>query len=231
MSLINRLKPLVLGLMLSSATIAAFSGCETLKLKSSKGNEEIDYANKKRIYITAFGPFKDYQRNPTQDIASYLSKKGYTTETLDVDYHKAPERLRQIIMYDKPDVIVSFGFSEKASNLALSITAKNIMSSDFPDNSGRIHKDVKINDKLPDILSIDEKQRRYFRKMARQAGINYYEQDDADSFVCNSLSFAGISETKGNTKTSFYFFHVPADIYSNKQQLRNLEKIIRMLEY
>lgn len=227
MSLINRLKPLALGLILSATTITAFSRCETLKPESN--NEKADHIFKKRIYITAFGPFKDYQRNPTQEIADYFSQKGYSTEVLEVDYHKAPERLRQIIANDKPDVIISLGFSKNISRLTLSATAKNVMSSDSPDNSGRIHENVKINDKLPETLLINRQQFKSFTKKAKEAKIDYFIEFNSDTFVCNSLSFAGIAETKRNDKTLFYFFHVPQDIYSNPRQLENLEKLIQML--
>jgi pyrrolidone-carboxylate peptidase len=121
------------------------------------------------------------------------------------------------------------GVKNEVEYINISTTAKNMMSSDIPDNSKRIFKDKKIDEKLPEKIILDSGHLNFIRDRWDSNGIKYKIEKDADTYVCNSLLFAGIDEARKNEKVLFYFFHVPHDIYENKEKLRNLEDAIKSL--
>lgn len=187
-----------------------------------------DRHEKQKIYITAFNSFYGLQKNQTEEVAEYFSRKGYNTEILDVDYYEAPKKLREIIR-KKSGIVISMGAKYEVEYINISTTAKNIMSSDIPDNSNRIFKEKKIDENFPEKVVLDENRLNFALSRWDSNRIKYKIENDAGTYVCNSLLFAGIDEARKNEKTSFYFFHVPYDIYQDKEKLDNLEDAINSL--
>jgi len=224
-----------------AGALAFVTGCATSRVQYTPNPleqriervEQKEPQNKREkinsIFITGFGPFGSYNQNPTKDVAVYLRSKGYNSQVLDVDYEDAPKALKRIYESKKPKIIVSMGVSLYAENLNVSIVGQNTMSASIPDASGDVYHEKKINPLLPDRNTIPQYDLTFIQTRFQQSNVNYEIERDAGTYVCNSLLFNGISLTENNPETKFYFFHLPSDIYSNKDKLKNLERGLEAL--
>jgi len=100
----------------------------------------------------------------------------------------------------------------------------------IPDNSGRIFLFEKIDDSLPYTasLSLSEEQLNPVYRILEVNGIDYDIETDPDSYVCNSVLWAGIDATR-DAETQFLFFHLPWDILIDEAKRDNLVKAIGLL--
>ena len=185
--------------------------------------------NKQRnVYITAFGPWSHNNRNASEDFAIYLSVLGYDTEVLPVDFEEAPKRLIQIIEEKKPRTIISLGEGAAFGNyFEVNVIAKNLMYG--TDVAQQTYVGT-IDSNLPNILPLPQNNLSELVSKFAHAGIRYNLSDDTGTYVCNVLLFRGLEATS-DSSTRIYFFHVPRDIYSNKDKRHNLEMAIEALAH
>jgi len=156
------------------------------------------------IYVTGFGPFQGVSINPTQDVVEDLASLGYAAEVLDVDFDLAPAALERIIEQNQPKVIISLGVFREDVPLAVSVKSGDLSLS-YDD--------------------LDHLENRF-----EEHGVRYVIEHNAGTYVCNELLYTRLNLTENNPDTRFYFFHVPLDIYSNEDRLKNLMSAIRALE-
>lgn len=216
------------------------SELELLALEKKEVNKTAD------VYVTAFGgPYGGLSRNPTQDIAEHLSEIGYRTEVLPVDYDRAPRRLRQIIKNEKPRIIVSLGtlgaFDVRVFGDGVYLINDNLVNSqDFYFNV-----EINVNNnrggggivrQLASVIGIPASNVKYLKQRFDAAGIKYRMNINTNpnhyagsgTSECNFLAFQGIMATI-NSRTKFYFFHVPLDISTNPAKKDNIIRAIGAL--
>lgn len=175
----------------------------------------------KGTYITAFGPWYG-KRNPSEDFVIHLSLLGYETEVLPVEFQAATSRLLQIIAEKKSRTIISLGEGSTYFDnyFEVNVTAQNLMI------WGAYGGPVNYNS--PDKLSLSQDSLSGLINKFEQAGIKYDLRQETGTYVCNALFFTGLEATRGSS-TRVYFFHVPGDIYSNKEKRQNLERAIESI--
>lgn len=195
----------------SSATLLVqLSQLELLALGSEKEKQD--------VYITAFGPDSIYPINPSQDMAKHLSGLGYKTEILPVDYGEAPMRLREIIKNERPKIVVSLGLNElMRAYFMVEVNANN-----------QLPWLQKIRENVGDRIELPALSLEYLQKRFESSGVTYSLSYNAGILQCNSLMFEGLMSTM-NSRTKFYFFHVPRNIYTNSAKRDNLVKAIAAL--
>lgn len=182
----------------------------------------------KDLFLTGFGDSPYTKNNPTRILMTYFSIKGYNTAVLDADYDKAPSSLDEIYNKVKPKKIVSLGVSRNPCDLGVLIVAKNLMHASKPDNSGKCYLFKKIDSSFPKKIYLPEKNVQRLISIFEKENINFKIDSIPGTYVCNSLLFRGINLSK-EKNVKFYFFHVPYDIFEDKNKLNNLERAIESI--
>jgi pyrrolidone-carboxylate peptidase len=184
--------------------------------------------NKKEIFLTGFGDSPRFKDNPTKELMHYFSNRGFNTKVLNVNYDDVSRDLDSIYNNFKPKKIISMGVSEIVYSFSLSVKARNIMSDSIADNSGKVYLSKIIDSGFPKEICLEEENLYKVISKLESENVMFLVDTSGSSYVCNRLLFKGIdlSTEKG---VEFYFIHVPEDILTNKDKLKNLKKAINII--
>ena len=91
-----------------------------------------------KILVTAFGPFGNMLRNPSQTMLEAIDDAEIVKKVLPTSYTGAAEELRKAIQFVQPDFAVLTGVASGRSEVCLEFCALNIKDASCPDNDGEL---------------------------------------------------------------------------------------------
>ncbi len=149
----------------------------------------------KLLLVTGFGVFPGAPENPTAWAMSQLEKSGWQPDgarlvvrTLPVTFDLWDAVMAPLLEELKPDGVVSFGLSAKATGVTLESTARNAVATDRPDFAGACAGSACVDEQGPQIhptrLPLTD-----IVSALRRAGIPVARSDDAGDYLCNMLFY------------------------------------------
>ncbi len=168
------------------------------------------------ILATGFSVFPGAPENPTAWVMQELKTSGWlpprarlATRILPVYYDMWENELGPLLAQAKPDAIVAFGLSAKATGFTLESTAHNRFGLGRPDASGTPPPGDKINDDGP----ADYRSQLPLREIAStlmRADLPVDRSDDAGDYVCNMLFYRLMAHVEATGAPRIAgFVHVP----------------------
>lgn len=107
---------------------------------------------RRRVLITAFGPFMGRSTNGSQEVAALLPDMSdpsveYTVCILPVEYDRASQKAKDCYaeMDPKPDMVISTG--EGSCNIQVETQALNLDNTPVADNAGEVRTGTRIDDR------------------------------------------------------------------------------------
>ncbi len=186
----------------------------------------------KKVILTGFLPFGDYDFNPTEKSALYYNSRMISGIkiigiVLPCTYFSAFEKLSNLMDEEKPDGIISMGLSSCVRGIRIETVFRNLMNGKYSDSNG--YKPVN----LP--ISLDKNAREFLSGNTNNlshANILYSNNipveisGDADTFVCNSLGYLTTKKIiEDNLDVRNIFIHIPwTDDYRSEISL-GIDKI------
>ena len=167
------------------------------------------------ILATGFSVFPGAPENPTAWAMAEIEAAGWqpngarlVTRVLPVRFDLWESELRPLLASTKPDAVVSFGLSAKATGMTLESTARNRVAVDRPDFTGAVSPNDKINPEGPPIFPTRLPLRDISEALQR-ARVPMARSDDAGDYLCNLLFYRlmEFAETGGPKVAGF--IHVP----------------------
>ena len=169
---------------------------------------------KKKILLTAFGPFENVANNPSQLVIDDIKKKFenplITYKILDVSYDAVNVFLDELDA--KFDLIIHTGVAYNNIKTRIEVLAKNksngkdVLGSE-PDNDWIFENGVDLQTTFP-------------KNLINSLMLNYENDvvisDDAGAYLCNYIYYKSL--TKFNKKIPVIFIHV-SDFISNKNAI------------
>ncbi|MFA4646012.1 pyroglutamyl-peptidase I [Pyrococcus kukulkanii] len=190
-----------------------------------------------KVLVTGFEPFGNEKINPSWEAVKLLPDEieGATVvkKLLPVTFNGVRRILPELILKEKPDVVISTGLAGGRPTITVERVAINIMDSTMPDNEGYKPEDEPIFDDAPTAYFSTLPIKKIVRAL-RENGIPALVSNTAGTYVCNTAMFTAlhtIAKHKLNAKAGF--IHVP---YSHEQALDKprpsmaLETIARAIE-
>jgi pyroglutamyl-peptidase len=94
-------------------------------------NYDLGLSSNKTIFLTGFGPFHTYDKNPSQIVVENLNGSIINdcliiSRVLPIDFEKAPSIITSIITDINPDLIIMLGLAPNASSIRLETLAINL---------------------------------------------------------------------------------------------------------
>ena len=167
------------------------------------------------ILATGFSVFPSAPVNPTAWAMAELERAKWqpvgarlVTRTLPVRFDLWEAELEAAISVAKPDAVVAFGLSAKATGVTLEAVARNVVACDRADHSGARAASPCVVEggaaTLPSRLALD-----VIAQRLRAAGIPVDHSSDAGDYLCNLLFYRlMVLAHAGELKTAG-FVHVP----------------------
>ncbi len=142
--------------------------------------------------ITAFEPFADVERNPSEDLIRALevrfSPAELIAETLRVEYESAGARIEDLIATHRPRLVLLVGVARRADLACLERLARNWDDCETADNVGLIRQGAAIDPSGPETAAATAPLDRW-SAVAREAGLTVELSDDAGGFLCNHVFY------------------------------------------
>lgn len=163
--------------------------------------------------MTGFDPFGKDQINPAIEAVKYLPRQIGGTQIISLEiptiFDKCVEVVRDVVLKEKPDYILSIGQAGGRAELTPERVAINIDDARIADNAGIQPIDRKIQEKGD---------HAYFSQLPIKAMVEYIQKENipasvsntAGTFVCNHIMY----QTLFMTATEFPeikagFMHIP----------------------
>jgi pyroglutamyl-peptidase len=167
------------------------------------------------VLATGFGVFPGAPENPTAWAMAELERSGWqpdgarlVTRTLPVRYDMWESEFQPLLASTKPDAVVAFGLSAKATGVTLESTARNCLATDRPDFTGACASTACVSEGaaavLPTRLPL-----RDISVALRGAAIPIARSDDAGDYLCNLLFYRLIEWAESSPSRVAGFIHVP----------------------
>lgn len=168
----------------------------------------------KKLLLTGFEPFLDFQVNPTMQVVGQLDGRTigeYTIcgKILPVDFSKSAETLVAHIEQEAPDAVLSLGLAGGRSKMTPERVALNVKDGE-PDNAGNRPVDEPIEPAGPPA---------YFSTLPIRAMVDRLNRESlpadisntAGLYLCNNVMYAGL-HWAANHKPDMPsgFLHIPA---------------------
>lgn len=173
---------------------------------------------KRKVILTGFEPFGNYEFNPTKESALYFNSKTIDgTKVIGVvlpcTYFGAFEVLDEIVDREKPDAIISTGLSSSVKAIRIETTFHNIMNGKYPDADGSMPDNLPIwkGSGAKDILLATADNHR-LANVLKANNIPVELSTNAEGYICNSLGFLITKEIRTNllwTPKKNAFIHIP----------------------
>jgi pyroglutamyl-peptidase len=176
--------------------------------------EAIEWGKRTKVLVTGFGPFDDWDTNPTLEIIEKLDGKRISgakiyTVALPVTFNESGAILVESIRKIKPDIVISLGLASGRPGISIERVAINIADARIPDENNFAPVDIPIkkNGENAYFSSIPIKK---IVTDVREEGIPCYVSNTAGTFMCNYIMYLDLyySETQGIPKKAG-FIHVP----------------------
>jgi pyroglutamyl-peptidase len=193
----------------------------------------------KKIILTGFEPFGEYQYNPTKDLVEYFKQKPHkhlssvsiTAVLLPCTYKGAFEILSKHIDEIQPHAVISTGLSSSVGGIRIETVFRNIMYSKYKDANGDCPDGVKIQKKRPVHMcdAYPNSEGYQLAQLLIERNIPVEISHNANTFICNSLGFLTSDKIyRENLPTKNMFLHVPwTDDYAGKIKLEP-DKVLLM---
>jgi pyroglutamyl-peptidase len=167
------------------------------------------------ILATGFSVFPGAPANPTAWAMAELERTKWrpagarlATRTLPVRFDMWDGELEPLLAITRPEAIVAFGLSAKATGVTLESTARNAVARDRPDHTGAC---------APGPCVIDDGQSTYrstlplreIERDLRVAGVPVSHSDDAGDYLCNLVFYRLMTLSAVNGPQIAGFIHVP----------------------
>ncbi len=166
-----------------------------------------------KILVTAFEPFGGNVLNSSWEVAKllpdHIGSLVIVKEMLPVDFVSAGEKLRSLIEFHSPYVVLSLGQSSKYAGLSIERVALNLMDSVKPDNYGHIPANEPIHSD-GDTAYMTTFPVRLLADACNRKGIAAKVSNSAGTFVCNRVYYEALySVAKGLFPIKALFVHLP----------------------
>lgn len=176
------------------------------------------------ILITGFTPFPTAPENPTEVLIEMVRQGEIATpegvavsaHVLPVEYEASWARLEELIAQVKPQTLVSFGLSAKATGFTLERLARNEIEATRPDNSGARPVASEILDNGQATLATGLPLDDLFSALSED-GLPVDYSDDAGGYVCNHLFYRCVACEAKERPALAGFVHMP---YLEEQRAR-----------
>ena len=168
-----------------------------------------------RILVTGFSVFPGAPENPTAWAIAELERERWQpsgatliTRTLPVRYDIWPE-IQGIIAHERPDAVIGFGLSAKATGFTLESTARNQLGHGRPDAAGTLagsdRLDAEGRATFPSHLPLRE-----INAALTKAGLPVSASDDAGDYICNLYFYRLMTHMSAHASPRIGgFIHVP----------------------
>ncbi len=186
----------------------------------------------KTAIITAFEPFGNDTKNPTEAILERIPETLYDIKiiklTLPVIYNHAFERLLPLIDEHDPVMVLSLGLAKGRTHVEIERIAINKNDARSKDNLGNIKYEEPIEPSGPDGIFTTlplKSLRERFQKTRMPVSVS----NSAGTYVCNNLFYRTLHYTQTfNMDTVVGFVHVPAtpDMVSAQPGVPSMEKSV-----
>ena len=170
----------------------------------------------RKILITGFTPFPGAPENPTAELIAAVEKGEFrapknvdlAAKLLPTEYKRSVDELNEVLAIQKPDALIEFGLSAKASGFTLERIARNEMIAHQADNSGKRGDDGPIDDLGPDRLESSLPLTGIHAALS-QNGLPVDWSDNAGGYVCNHLFYCTRHHLAEASPKTAGFIHVP----------------------
>jgi pyroglutamyl-peptidase len=155
------------------------------------------------ILLTGFGAFGSLSTNPSALLVEQLARAGpeLRTEILPTSYVRA-WKMMQILMRERPRLVVMFGYSRHAVGLRLERYARNEDRAETRDNDDKVGR-AEIVRGAPRLLAARAPVDALYNRLVAE-GIPASLSADAGGYVCNHVYFRTLNlltrESKGDVR-------------------------------
>lgn len=167
------------------------------------------------ILATGFSIFPGAPENPTAWAMGAIDAQGWqpegarlVTRVLPVKFDLWESELRPLLASTKPDAVVSFGLSAKATGVTLESTARNRVAADRPDFTGATSQSERVSPHGPAIYPTRLPLRDIAEALQR-AQVPMARSDDAGDYLCNLLFYRLMEFAESGGPKVAGFIHVP----------------------
>jgi pyroglutamyl-peptidase len=182
------------------------------------------------ILLTGFGPFPGAPSNPTAALVAQLarlrrpalSEVRLLPHVFQTSYRAVDRDLPRLLAEIKPDAVLMFGLSGKASCLRVEMRARNALSTLVRDAERQQPSFTRILPGGPEALAFDIPAARLVLA-ARGARVQAVASRDAGRYLCNYLSWRAIEAAGRPAGPNFAaFIHVPRTRPGGRWTMRDL---------
>ncbi len=171
--------------------------------------------NSPLILATGFSVFPGAPENPTAWAMEELERTGWQPEgarlvvrTLPVRFDMWDGVMAPLLAEIKPDAVVAFGLSAKATGVTLESTARNRVAVDRPDFSGVCSSTDCVSEHGPAVHPTRLPLKDIIERL-RCADVPYARSDDAGDYLCNLLFYKLMEFVEADGPRIAGFVHVP----------------------
>lgn len=184
----------------------------------------------KKVLITGFEPFGDYEFNPTMDIVHWNNGRTITGAeeiigmVLPATYFDPFLKVSKFIDEEKPDAIISLGLSSSIHSIRIETLFQNKMWSKYRDADGYKPNGVRINKKRGAVKNITPcSDTPLLSEELKMNNIVSEISQDAGTFICNSLAYLTTCKIiDEQLPIKNMFIHIPwTDDYKSRVSLKH----------
>ncbi|MBQ4424918.1 MAG: pyroglutamyl-peptidase I [Lachnospiraceae bacterium] len=190
-----------------------------------------------KILMTGFEPFGGETVNPSWEAVRGIRAVPDGTELvrlmLPVSFRKAPEKLREAIRVERPDIVLCIGQAGGREAVTPERIAVNLKDASIADNDGDMPSEEPIEKEGENALFSTLPVKRIAEAIA-QAGVPSAVSNTAGLYVCNTVLYEALFTASRNYPSmKVGFIHVP--FLPEQAERKNapglaLEEDIRALE-
>lgn len=191
-----------------------------------------------KLLITAFGPFQEFTKNPSELVLKEWIKKGVVQQNRNFDItiqiipvsYRSVDEFQEIWKNNNFDLIIHLGVASNENKMRLELVAKNLKSG--KDIDGVAPKS------LPIIQGAQDAKTQIQFSILSQLCAKYPSKirisDDAGTYLCNYIYYKSMMNSKLETKV--LFVHI-ADFINNPEsvnledQTNILNDLLQLLDY
>ncbi len=145
-----------------------------------------------RLTVTGFGPFHGVSKNSSEHLVRHLesvqcvsSNVHRSTAVLPVNYRGARRRIESVVAQFRPHILLMTGVAAGTGSLQLEKVARNLDSSDTPDNEKVIRRNQAICTHAAQTQYVSDLPLDRFAAQLSESGIACSVSEDAGGFICN----------------------------------------------
>jgi pyroglutamyl-peptidase I len=189
----------------------------------------------KKILITGFEPFANYEENPSWEAVEQLPDRIHDylliKLKLPVVFDLASSIIEKKFHEERPDIILLTGLSAKRDHVSIERVALNIKDASIPDNNGVKPQDTIIDYSSPSCWYTNLPAKKIISSM-RKCGFPCEISNTAGTYVCNEVFFKLMSLIHYRSPDKIGgFIHVPPlEAKFDKESTWTIERLTKSLE-